>query len=84
MAEIADERGFTVGTIENHLGRYIAEGKIKIESFMKMNKVKAAVKFFEKNPEATSSDVKATMGNDFSYSEIKFVRNYITFLESKK
>ena len=33
MAEIAKERGITIGTVEGHLGYYVGTGELKIERF---------------------------------------------------
>lgn len=78
--EIARQRGFTVGTIENHLVRYVESGDLKIDYLVSREKQKlilAALENFDKA--AGIKPVKDQLPETISYTDIKFViafKNY--------
>ncbi len=81
IIEIAKERGFVTGTIQSHLAKYIAKGELDIKEFVDEKKIKEILKFYKKDNEANSSDIKNKLGSDTSYSEIKMVKAYFEYLE---
>ena len=71
--EIALERSLNARTIEGHLAHFIAEGKLKLEEFMVQERIDEIIYAIDKLDAEKLSPVKKELGDDFSYSEIKFV-----------
>jgi hypothetical protein len=79
IAEIAKERHFAETTIEGHLAHYAGTGEIAIEELVSTEKVKRISEFFIREKTPLLNDAKAALGDDFSYSELRFVLNYLRF-----
>ncbi len=78
VGEIAAKRGLAASTIEGHLARFIADGRVKIEELVtpeKMDIIKNAL--VELKVENAIGPVKQHLGDDFSYGEIKAVVAYL-------
>lgn len=75
--EIAAERGFVRGTIEGHLTHYVGRGELDIFTLMEKGKVEALEQFFSANKEATNGEAKAHFGEQYSWSEIRMVLQYM-------
>ncbi len=73
ISQIAEERGFTKGTIEGHLTHFIASGEIKITDLMSEKKYLNLKKIIETTAFEGFSDLKNKIDNTFSYSEIRMV-----------
>ncbi|MEA2042997.1 MAG: helix-turn-helix domain-containing protein [Bacteroidota bacterium] len=80
IKEIADAQGFVISTIENHLGRYIESGDIKIDELVEPEISKQISDYFQNKPEALLSDAKSALPDKISYSEIKCVQQHINYL----
>jgi len=75
IEQIAKERFFTVATIENHLLPYLKSGDIALEKLVAPEKIDKIADTLKQNPEITSlSEIKAMLGDNYSYSEIRFVK----------
>ena len=81
---IAAERGLTMGTIVGHLLDWVEKGEIDIHVFVKEEKLPVILEVIQQNIEATSSQIKSLLGEDYSYPEIKATLSYWRFLVSKK
>lgn len=71
--EIAQERGLSLTTIESHLAHYVSLGMIPVTQFVskeKFDKIIEASKYIE--GESKLTPLKHELGDDFSYSEIKY------------
>lgn len=74
IAEIAKIRGMALGTIEGHLSRHIASGKIDVTSVVAAEKIEAIQSLLEKQAdEITGNPVKAALGDFVSWGEIRCV-----------
>ncbi|MDM7923589.1 MAG: RQC domain-containing protein, partial [Pyrinomonadaceae bacterium] len=73
IAEIAAERGLTVTTIEGHLARYIETGDIDLEELVPAEKADVIRKALAENGGEALGPVKAALGEDYSYGEIRAV-----------
>lgn len=72
--EIAKARGLTVSTIENHLCRFIADGRVRVEEIVKPEKIETIRKaLFELRVENQIAPIKEHLGEGFSYGEIRAV-----------
>ncbi len=77
IPEIARNRQMALSTIEGHLITFIGTGQIAIDRLVDQRKVKAIEECIELNNFRQLSDLKAKLGDSYSYSEIKFVLKYL-------
>ncbi|HKK68723.1 MAG TPA: helix-turn-helix domain-containing protein, partial [Bacteroidales bacterium] len=75
--EIALERGLTVRTIEGHLAKCVGQGKIDISELLIPEKVEIITDAFETFDTLRLNPIKQYLGDDYSYSEIKYVMEWI-------
>ncbi|MCF8331563.1 MAG: helix-turn-helix domain-containing protein [Bacteroidales bacterium] len=69
---IAKERNLAVTTIEGHLTQYVAKGKIPVTDFVEKNKIKQIIKASNAVNSYSISKIKSIMGDEYSYSDIRF------------
>lgn len=77
LAEIAEHREMTVSTIENHLAHFVQSGEIDVLELISKKKLEAihsAAKELETN---LYGPIKIRLGEDFSYSEIRFAMSVL-------
>jgi uncharacterized protein YpbB len=77
IPEIAKERGMAISTIEGHLAHYVGTGDLELDRVVDPQKSKAILEYLEKHQVHGSSEIRAALGNDYSYSEIRFVFKYM-------
>ncbi|MEI7421709.1 MAG: helix-turn-helix domain-containing protein [Prolixibacteraceae bacterium] len=77
VPEIARNRQMAVSTIESHLLYYVASREIPIDRLVEKKKVKAIEECFELNNFRQISDLKAKLGDKYSYAEIRFVLKHL-------
>jgi len=77
IPEIARGRQLAVSTIENHLLGFVASGAISIERLVDKKKVRAIEECVEIYNFRQVSDLRAKLGNDYSFGEIRFVLKYL-------
>ncbi|HEY5371426.1 MAG TPA: helix-turn-helix domain-containing protein [Hanamia sp.] len=73
IAEIAKERSMTTGTIEGHLGSFIASKQINIDDLVSVEKqglIKEAAKIYGKE---SFKALKEKLPRDISYSDLRMV-----------
>jgi len=73
ITEIAKERGYVESTIENHLLPFVASGQIDVHKLVDSKKISVITGIIDENPDTAFGELKHLLGDDFSYSEIKFV-----------
>jgi nucleoside-triphosphatase THEP1 len=73
IPEIANERGFAVSTVESHLVPFIATGEIDVSKLIGQEKFRVISGAIDKDLQATLGELKHLLGDDYSYSEIRFV-----------
>jgi uncharacterized protein YpbB len=73
IAEIARLRTLARTTIEGHLAFHVGEGRLDITSVLAPEKLSVITDFFKRNPTATVAEAKASLGEKFSYGELKMV-----------
>jgi GTPase SAR1 family protein len=74
---IASERGLAVSTIESHLSYYVAAGELGIERLVEPQKAAIISAWYKQNPTLGSGPAKAALGDNVSYSELRFVWIYL-------
>lgn len=77
ISEIASERGMAVSTIEGHLAPLVGTGEIQLDQVVEPEKSKAIRDYIEKYKTHGVTDIRAGLGNEYSYGEIRFVLSYL-------
>jgi len=80
VEEIAKERGFVESTILGHLSKYIATGDLKATDFIDSYKLNCIVEVFEKTKSVQTGEIKAKLGDEYSYTDIKIAQAHLEFL----
>ena len=81
IKEIAALQHFAESTIEGHLARYVATGDIDVYKLVDKKKADTISHFLENTQVASLSEAKMALGAEVSYSELRFVLNYLKFKE---
>lgn len=81
ISEIAYDRRMAVSTIEGHLAHYVGIGAVELDRLVEKQKSKVILQYIEKHQSQQMTEIHAALGNDYSYSEIRFV---IKHLEAKR
>ena len=81
VAQIAIERNLAVSTIEGHLTEFIKTGELSIQAFADEAKVKIISRLFAENPDKKYGEVKALVGDEYSFTELRAVANHLLWLE---
>lgn len=71
LQEIAEMRRLAITTIHGHLCRFVSSGDIEAEQLMDIQKLPAIIQVLEEKGTAALREVKDTLGDDFSYEEIR-------------
>jgi ATP-dependent DNA helicase RecQ len=79
--QIAAQRNLSIATIELHLAFYIQQGKLPIEKLIVPEKIPVIQQAVEKIGGKALTPIKDSLGDDYSYGEIRYV---IAFIESMK
>ncbi len=83
LFEIAKERAISITTIESHLSHYVSLGMIPVNQFVPKEKYDLIIAASKKiTGENLLTPIKQELGEDYSYSEIKFA--LATLLHLKK
>ena len=77
IAEIANERGMAVSTIEGHLAHFVGTGELNIDQFVEPKKSKAILEFIEKKKVRGLNEIRSGLGAAYTFSDIKFVLKYL-------
>jgi ATP-dependent DNA helicase RecQ len=83
ISEIAAVRSLAHTTIEGHLARYVQSGDIPVDRFVdpvKLNQILTAARTIETDQ---LSPIKQLLGDEFSYTDIRFAVAYAKRLEDK-
>lgn len=74
MDEIAKARGIGLSTVEGHLARFVSTGEIRLDQILPPHKIETIRKAIDESPQpGFIGPVKAVLGDDYSYGEIRAV-----------
>jgi len=76
VEKIGELRGLSPATIEGHLAFYVQQGKIDIDQLIDSSKIPAIQQAIEKIGGETLSPIKESLGDAYSFGEIRFVMAY--------
>lgn len=75
ISQIAAERQLTESTIFGHLAMYVIEDRLPIDQLMPQEHIDMIRNHARMHPDQTrTSDIKAALGDDVSYNEIRLVK----------
>jgi DNA-binding CsgD family transcriptional regulator len=80
IAEIANERGMAVSTVESHLSDFIRLGNLELKDLMKQDKIDMITEYFTEVDDPRLGPAKDVLGEEVSYSELRWV---LTWLQAK-
>ncbi|MFN3916183.1 MAG: helix-turn-helix domain-containing protein [Flavobacteriales bacterium] len=78
---IAKERSMAVSTIEGHLAKYVSNGQISVLAFVDETKLEHIIIAAGSTENKLMGEVKAILGDEYSYSEIKFALAHMKKIE---
>ncbi|MDE1190661.1 MAG: helix-turn-helix domain-containing protein [Arachidicoccus sp.] len=79
--EISKERNLAKSTIEGHLVRFIETGEVNVFDFMKEDEFLIINQYMETNPQALSSEIYISLGEKYSYTQLRAAAAYRKKLE---
>ena len=78
IADIASRRGLTLNTIEGHLASFIPTGEINIKELVPGHKIEfIRVALLELGDDTKLGPIKARLGDDYSFGEIRAVQQHL-------
>lgn len=77
VREIAALRNLSQTTIESHLAHYVGLGMLDLKEFVERKKIKKIKEQFKKHGTDSLNPVKEALGNDYSYSELRYVQSFL-------
>ena len=83
IQEIAAERSMAVSTITGHLCAYVETGEIDVTRLVEAAKVDPVIKVIKEVGTETLSAIKARLGEEYSFLDIKAVIHHNLYLQSK-
>jgi hypothetical protein len=84
IAQIAEERKLSATTIESHLAYYVGKGEIPVNTFVSQEKADLIASHFEGIEDLKLGPVKEALGEQVTWSEVRFVANHIEFLRKAR
>lgn len=73
LAEIAKERGLSLGTVEGHLAYYVSTQQLDVAKLVKRNKIRNITDAVESQKTKSMATIREFLGKDYSFGEIKMV-----------
>ena len=80
ISQIAEERKLGITTVESHLAYYVSTGEIPVSRFVSQELTELIASHFEGNDDLKLGPVKAVLGDQVQWSDIRFVASHMRFL----
>lgn len=80
LEKIVELRGLSTVTIEGHLAFYVQQGKLTIDQLMDTSKIPAISEAIERIGKGALTPIKESLGDGYSFGEIKLVMAHLEFL----
>jgi hypothetical protein len=81
IIQIAEIREMTVGTIEGHLAYYVGKGDLSVNEFVAPDVLGLILNQLDQMQELKAGQVKEALGDQVSWSDIKFVIKHVESLK---
>jgi len=72
VEQIASERGLAVSTIEAHLSHWVSLGEMDVTQFISHQKLDQIIRVAHHINSTRLGEIKARLGDEFTYSDLKF------------
>lgn len=82
IEEIAKIRGLVLSTIEGHLMHFVANGELDASLLVASERLDAMCGYFEQAADQSLSLARESLGNSYSYSELRIGLNHFLFLRN--
>lgn len=82
MSEIAAKRELVMTTIEGHLAHWVEKGTLSIDHFLSIEQQETIGPRVAQVEGQKMSEIKANLGDDVSYGEIRLMQAYLKYLSS--
>ncbi len=77
--QIAKERELAITTIEGHLALLVGDGILAVEQLVSEEKINNIKAYYLKHEPEGLTIMKEALGDDYSYSELRYVVNHLKF-----
>lgn len=77
IAEIADIRKLSQTTINSHIAKLVKDNVIDIQTVLEQDKLDKLQKVFDQYPEQSLTQIKAQIGELFSWEELRLYQSYL-------
>jgi len=84
VEQIASDRGLAVSTIEGHLSYWVSLGEIDVAHFLNNQKLEQIIRVAQQINSTKLGDIKARLGDEFTYSDLKFAMAQYHLNQEKK
>ena len=84
VAEIAAQRNLAPSTIDSHLAQLVTANEVDVFKLVDAKKINNILDAIEANKSDVASVLKTQLGEDFSFSELRYGINYWKYLQKKK
>jgi hypothetical protein len=74
IKQIAEHRGLATSTVEGHLAHYVGQGLVDVSALVAEDRIDVIKKAFDETGQQGLKAVKEHLGDEYSYSEIRFVQ----------
>jgi uncharacterized protein YpbB len=81
IEDIASGRGMSATTIEGHLAYFIGIGKLNVNQLVSPEKIALISDYFKEHKDYHLGPAKQDLGENISYSELKYVLQHLKFLD---
>ena len=69
---------------ENRLDKFVKSGKVEMEALVDSEKIAIIQELFQECGPISLSEAREILGEEYSYGDLRIVRNSITFEEQKE
>jgi GTPase SAR1 family protein len=77
IAQIAEERGLAVSTVESHLTHFVGTGEADIADLVSKEKLDVIMEYFDRERMTTLTKAKEDLGDEVSYNELRMVMKHL-------
>ncbi len=76
-AEIAAIRGLTVGTVKNHMAKWILLGDVDVYDILPRDVIDSVVAYMEESASSSAGEIRRGMGDKYGYDDIRLIVSHV-------
>ncbi|MFN8241932.1 MAG: helix-turn-helix domain-containing protein [Bacteroidales bacterium] len=81
---IAEERGLSISTVENHLEHFVSTGELPVTALVSDDKIRLITAYFEEVEDLRLGPGKEVLGDEVTWGELRFVAGHLRYLAGKE